>query len=80
MKAFSISRKAEKKAKPVRLYFPEDKLEELYRLWDSDNAQKSVVSKYRLWNFVASIFPQTKEKPWNVSREDILRPFVIKGE
>ena len=76
MKAFSIFKKAEKKADAVKLYFPENKLEDLYRLLDQENAQKSLSAKFRLWSFIASIFPQTKEGPWRLSKADILNPYV----
>lgn len=45
----------------IEEYFtiPEDKLEEFYTLYENNSGGK-MYDKFKLWSFIASIFPETK--------------------
>jgi hypothetical protein len=64
------------KREPRRFYIPEDKIEEYFALSDADDREKCRITRYKLWMFVASMFPEVREGRWILGSETILRPYV----
>lgn len=74
-------RTASAKREPRKLYFPEEKIEELYALFDADSgAGKGRVSKLRLWRFILAVFPEVAEGQWTLRTGDLFHPFIEEGK
>lgn len=50
----------QKKPEPRRWYIPEDKIEEFYTLYDDLKGERRGLALYRFWNFIYSLYPETR--------------------
>lgn len=54
---------------------PENKLERFFELWDADRG--SALGKYRLWEYVAEIFPELEDTLKSTNDNWHLRKFTL---
>ena len=67
----------------TKYFIPTDKIEGLYQLIDQYNKiprGEDYAAKYKLWEFIAKIFPDVEEGVWGINTHQLLRPFVYKNE
>ena len=62
-----------------KIYIPEAHIVKVLSLSDTVRKEDSALSKYRLWEFIGEIVPETLETPkWSLLwTENILTPYVI---
>ena len=70
-----------KKTERKKLFFPQDKIREVFRLYDnyaSAPTNNDTLKKYELWSYIATIFPEVKNGKWELSAKPVFNPCVIR--
>jgi hypothetical protein len=49
---------------------------ELAELFDADTKERTKVSKYKLWKFIADIVPEVRRGNWRISTDNALEFWV----
>lgn len=67
---------------PRRFVVPEEKTEEIYRLWDAyrnaDAEKESArTERYQVWSAIAEIFPEVRTGSWSFTTDNVFTIVVI---